>query len=781
MMTDETARVHGRERSEERDPTAGAIPVSEQTSTPAGSNGKRRASANAANARSISGPPDASGARVGVVTRRNLLRKVVGPRSPRLAILTAPAGSGKTTLLWQWSESERRPVVWLTCVDAHVDTALLVRDLARSMADALGPGPTSDVLRTLHGSDPLRDLNRLIRAMVRESRPALVIFDDVSKLRDPSSIDLVVTLVDQLPRGWSVAMAMRQEVPLPVARWRAMDDSLVRIGLADLVMDSQECAQLLRSLGLTVTDGVVEEVLDRTEGWPAGVYLAGLSLRYEHPLRDGRLVAGDDSLIRSYLESEILAGVDATDRDLLTCTAFVREVSGPLATAITGLADAGERLFALSRANLLVMPVDRQQRWFRYHSLMSDLLQRELEDRHADTRVLHGRAARWYADNGDPDNAVLHASLAHDDELIRGLLKSSFFEAYRDGQVARVQRWLSLISPKNQAWDKDLSPITAVVAMVAGDTELAMRALASAGLNNPDIDAVRGSRERAMLRAYLCPQGPELMRADTLRSLEGLRENWPWEPTALMLLGSAERMLGNDEAAQAAFEALEQTSQGAKAVARLTARAERALAAMGRRAWAEAEAVLQPDRHFVVDLLDPGASTGMLWMIADARLLVHRGDVRTANERLRGAQLSRPRLTWGVPWYAVRALTELAQVQLLVGDSGGARTSLAQARDILRLRPRLGVLKAEMDEMATRASRAPTSGHGGSTLTPAELRLLPLLQTYLSFKEIGQRLSISANTVKTEALSIYDKLGSSTRSEAVERAIEVGLLEDPFG
>ena len=721
------------------------------------------------------------GVRAEAVTRRKLLRLVAGPLPPRVAVLTAPAGSGKSTLLAQWADVERRPVAWLTCAAAHLDATLLVHDLARAITAAVGPGPVADALGRVHTGDPLRDLSRLVRALAEEPRPALLVLDDLHRLlAGPPSVDLVVTLVDQLPPGWSVAIAQRQSTSLPTSRWQATDPSFARIGISDLALDADEAGQLLRSIGLAASDELIGDVLDRTEGWPVGVYLAGLSLRADRPLRDGRLVAGDDELIRSYLESEILAGIPAADRDLLVRTAVVREVCGPLAEAITGLPDASERLAALARANLLVMPVDRQERWFRYHGLLADLLQRELEDRHRDPRPLHASAARWFEDHGDTENAILHASMAHEEDQVRRLVRSRYVHEYRAGQVTTVRRWMAVARHSSLVRDPQLSLASAIIAALEGDTSEVARAASAARLDDPDEDVDPQGLDRACLRAVLCPHGPELMREDALRALKRHGDDWSWAPTAWLALGSAERMIGDEPSALSAFEALERTAEGAQSLARLATRAERALAAMNRRAWASAEALLHEDRHFVVDILDPGRSTGTLWTVADARLHVHRGDLRTAHDRLRIAQLGRVHLTWAIPWYAVRVLTEMAPVQLLVGDVGGARASLAQARDILRSRPRLGTLETELEDVSARAMRAPVSRRGGSTLSPAELRLLPLLQTYLSFKEIGARLSISANTVKTEAMTIYGKLGASTRSEAVERAVAAGLLEDPF-
>ncbi|HEX5828276.1 MAG TPA: AAA family ATPase [Candidatus Limnocylindrales bacterium] len=714
-----------------------------------------------------------------LVRRRALLRRVLGAAVPQVTVITAPAGSGKTTFLSQWAADEPRPVAWVTYLPGHADPMLLVHDTARAIADVLGAGPVADVLPRLLGNDPLRNLARLTRALAQEPRPALVILDDVHVVRTHSSaVDLITALIDHAPAGWSFALAGRQAVAAPLARWSLRPEPIVRIEMPDLMLDADECGQLLQSLGLAASEDLVSHVLARTEGWPVGVYLAGLSLRSERGLGEDLLVAGDDGLIRSYLETEILAGIDGHDRDLMLRTSIVREVTGPLAERITGDPEAGSRLYELSRTNLLVMAVDRRERWFRYHGLLADLLQRELEDSDIDRRELHGRAATWFEGADDVDSAIRHASAAGDDARVRRLVLSSFQREYREGRLATVRGWLDIVAQTPLGWDASLALAAAIVAALVGDTAALARATAAAGLDDPDDDLDSERLDRAGMRALLCANGPERMRDDARLALERHDEGWPWAPLAWLCLGSAERMLGNIDAAVAAWEASDRTAYGPRAVARLVTRAERALTAMAERRWAEAEAILQVDRTFAMDILDSGQFPGMLWLVADARLRVRRGDLRGAHERLRRAQLARVHLSWGVPWFAVRALTEMARVQLLVGDVGGARTSLAQARDVLRSRPQLGSLEAELEEVAAQAMRSPDTGPRGSTLSPAELRLLPLLQTYLSFKEIGERLSISANTVKTEAMSIYGKLGASTRSEAVELAVAAGLLED---
>jgi LuxR family maltose regulon positive regulatory protein len=717
------------------------------------------------------------------VLRLALLRRLGGQSGARVATVIAPAGSGKTTLLAQWAQSESRPVAWVNVMYADRDRTQLVADISRAIARALGSGPATDLAGRLEASDPTRSITRLARAISSDGRPGLLLLDDVHRLRaDPLAIDPIVMLVDQLPESWSVGIAARQAVDLPLARWQ-LAGPLVRIELDDLVLDANEAAQLLASLGITVTDELVAEVLSRTEGWPAGVYLSALSLRGDRPLRHGRLAAGDDELIRSYLETEILSGIEPTDRELLTRTSIVREVSGPLADAITGRTDSGERLYRLSKQNLLVRPLDAQERWYRYHGLLADLLQRELEDRGSRAEDLHARAARWYEQNGTTDDALSHALRSGNREVVRRVILRRFQAEYREGRAATVLRWLSRVSQSPLAWDPELALVGALTSALEGDVAAVARWGAAAGLrtaSEPEADG-GDDLDRSIVRGFLCASGPEQMLADAEHSLASHDVTWTWRSSALLLAGQAQRMLGNDAVAATMFEGVETVPDVPMALARLPARAERAIAAMVAHSWSEAESILMRDRRYVLDELGDLLIPGTLWLVADARMSVHRGDLRTAAERLRRAQLGRVNLSTAIPWYAIRALTEMAHVQLLCGDGAGARTSVAQAREILRSRPLLGALVTRLEEIEARARRSADGMRGGSTLSPAELRLLPLLQSYLSFKEIGQRLGISSNTVKTEAMSIYGKLGASTRSEAVEQAIGAGLLEDAFG
>ena len=159
-----------------------------------------------------------------------------------------------------------------------------------------------------------------------------------------------------------------------------------------------------------------------------------------------------------------------------------------------------------------------------------------------------------------------------------------------------------------------------------------------------------------------------------------------------------------------------------------------------------------------------------------ARCAIHRGEVPRAREYVARAARLRPLLSYALPVVSVQTLLELARCYISLGDTGGARAVLRQAHDIFQQRPGLGDLPKQATELHTRLNSDPAAMHGASSLTTAELRLLPLLPTHLTMGEIGQRLHITRNTVKTHSVSIYRKFGVSSRGAAISRMHELGLL-----
>ena len=209
----------------------------------------------------------------------------------------------------------------------------------------------------------------------------------------------------------------------------------------------------------------------------------------------------------------------------------------------------------------------------------------------------------------------------------------------------------------------------------------------------------------------------------------------------------------------------------------MTAYAKRAQLRMNAGDWQQAEELIERAEELRETWRFDGFVSVLFVHAISARIAIQRGDFDRGRPSLVQAQLLRPLANHAAPWLSVDSLLNLSRAYLAVSDPAGAQLALREAEHIVRRRPSLGTLTTQLVEVRARLADATSTLIGSSALTPAELRVLPFLPTYLSFQEIAERLMISRNTVKTHAMSIYGKLWASSRGEAVERAVEMGLLE----
>jgi LuxR family maltose regulon positive regulatory protein len=280
----------------------------------------------------------------------------------------------------------------------------------------------------------------------------------------------------------------------------------------------------------------------------------------------------------------------------------------------------------------------------------------------------------------------------------------------------------------------------------------------------------------ALLRALLCRNGVETMWADTQAALDELAPGSQWRPTAQLLEGICTLLAGEaDRADPILAHAAEVATEAGALPAVAIALAERSVVAMHHQDWMMAATLAEQAQGVVrAGQLGGYVASALVHAVA-ARVAVHQGDLPRAQHQLARATRLRPLLTYALPYFAVQTLLELGRASLALDDAAGARVVLRQARDILRRRPDLGILPGQVDELRSKLDLSRGRAVGVSALSTAELRLLPLLPTHLTFREIGQRLFVSQHTVKTQALSIYRKLGVSSRSQAVRRAQQLGL------
>jgi LuxR family maltose regulon positive regulatory protein len=719
-----------------------------------------------------------------IVSRGRLLDWLEASAAAPVVAICAPAGYGKTVLAAEWAKRDPRPFVWLS-IDRHDNdpTALLtylvvgldrVEPIDPTVLGALASRGTS-IAQTV--------MPRLGAALASKALPVVVVLDDVHLLHDQEGLDALAVLVDHLPPGSQLVVTSRGEPPLPVARWRA-EGRLAELGPGDLAMSPPEAGSLLAAAGVELPDGEVAELTRRTEGWPVALYLAALSIKAqpaEHPSRGG--FGGRERFLVDYLQSALLAGLSPTEVRFLTRTAVLDRLSGPLCDAVLETTGSAAVLASLERSNLLVVPLDRQRDWYRYHPLFQELLRGELE-RHEPELVggLALRAARWCQQQGLVEAAIGYAMDAGDADLVARGVEQAAISVYRSGRLATVQRWFD--------WFDDLGLIQqypavamlgAWVQALGGHTAAAERwaAAAERGAYHGRLPDGSASIEgwRALLRAKLCRHGIRQMRADAELALTLIAVGSLWRAPATLLLGISHLLAGDQGVADGVLaEAVEVAEDTSATVAATVALAERAILAIGRRDWRDAETLVEQARSVVANAHLEDCVTSLVLYAAAARVAIHHGDRDQAKQDLARAQQLRPRATHALPYYAVQARLELIRAYLALTDVAGARTVMREVDDLLRWRPDLGTLPHEASQLRSQLDQLASDVIGAVSLTIAELRVLPLLATHLSFREIGQRLYVSQHTVKTQAMSIYRKIGVSSRGQAVQRVQEIGLL-----
>jgi LuxR family transcriptional regulator, maltose regulon positive regulatory protein len=281
-----------------------------------------------------------------------------------------------------------------------------------------------------------------------------------------------------------------------------------------------------------------------------------------------------------------------------------------------------------------------------------------------------------------------------------------------------------------------------------------------------------------LLRAILCRRGAEQMRADADEAVRRFAAENIVAAAPALIRGMARILCGDldsgDLSLQDAVRAGEQAGAPEDVAVALC---ERSLVAMAHSEWDRAEVIIgQAGTVLRRAGIEESYATPLI-CAARARAAMHRADIPAARRELVNAQRLRPLLTYALPYLAVQVRIELAQVHLALADQAGARTLMREVDELLRRRPGLGTLAGEAEALGAQlANERGSPAPGASALTAAELRLLPLLPTHLSFPEIAGEMFLSQHTIKSQARSIYRKLGASTRSEVVTRSRELGLL-----
>jgi LuxR family maltose regulon positive regulatory protein len=723
--------------------------------------------------------------RPGTVRRSSLIERLARGNPRPIVSVVAPAGYGKTTLLSQWAERNGQAFAWVTVDEGDNDPKVLLTYVAQAL-DAVEPidGRVFDALASPVSSVPGSVVPRLGSAFSSMTSPVVLLLDDVHTLHNRECRAALSALADHVPGGSRLALAGRAEPPLRIARLRA-EGRILEVGPGDLSLTPEEASSLLLNADVALSEDEVAELHRRTEGWPAGLYLAALYLREGGPLASAAVsFGGGDRLVSEYMESEFLARISRRQRVFLTRTAVLERLSGPLCDAVLELSGSAVTLADLARSNLLLVPLDRRGEWYRYHHLFRDMLLAELERLEPGLiPVLRRRAAGWCVRNGLPEEALEYSMAAEDVDAAAGLVEKLAVPAHRQGRVPTGQRWFGWLEDRGGIEGHPMAAVLASLlsALTGRPVEAERQADAvdrwqygdPARPGDPSAEAWA-----AVLRAFLCRHGAEQMRADADEAVRRFATQGLVSPGPAILQGIARVLCGDLDGGDAALE--DGISVGEEAGAHedvALALCERSLVAIARGDWGRAEVLAERGRGVLRRAGIEHSYATPLVCAVQARAAMHRGDVPAARQELVSAQRLRHLLTYALPHFAVQARIELARVHFALADLPGARTLMREVDELLGRRPGLGTLAGQAQALrAQLAKERGSSTPGASALTGAELRLLPLLATHLSFPEMGEQMFLSRNTIKSQANSIYRKLGASSRSQAVSRSLELGLL-----
>ena len=718
-------------------------------------------------------------ARPGIVARTALVERLAAATAPVITV-AAPPGYGKTTLMAQWAERIGSRAAWLSCDEGDNDPVVLLSALAVAL-DRIGPVDPAIFSALASSGADITMIPRFVSAVASVQSPVTVMLDHAEAVTNRQCLNTIAEFALRLPPGWQLALASRTVVPLPTARLRALG-GIFEVSTDDLVMGLPEARSLLEGAGIDVDEVSLRDLLQRTEGWPVGLYIAALAIKSGIRQSDvGFTFTGDDMYMGDYLRSELLDRISAVEASFLVHTSVLQRMCGPLCDAILGEQGSGDLLDQMEARNLLVVPLDRHREWYRYHHLLRDLLQAELRRREPGLVLdLHFRAAAWFEANAMPEAAIGHAHAAGDYDRVARLILELQQPVWASGRVETVLHWMTWVRDITSA--EHYGAIAAhgslIFALLGQPTE-AERWAAAAERASPAGVLPDGSTMEATLaymRANLCRDGIAEMRRDARIAWEGLSPGSPYRATMLYTEGISYLLEGNPARSEPILaRALDlATHSGALPFAALIL-AEQCGVAAERDDWPEITTLAKKAAAIVEDGRFGDYWTSALVYAWASRAALHEGDISRARFYLGRASRLRPLLTYALPVVSVQALLEMTRSYITLGDPEGAAAVLTQIHGILQQRPDLGVLPALAGRLRATLATTNARAAGASSLTAAELRLLPLLSTHLSYQEIGERLHVSKNTVKTQAYSAYRKLGVSSRSEAVMRARELGL------
>jgi LuxR family transcriptional regulator, maltose regulon positive regulatory protein len=715
------------------------------------------------------------------------LISVLAASAAKLVLIEAPAGFGKTTLAAQWraSASEERRFAWVSLDRGDDDPGRLWWYIAHALQLACPGLDVDEVLRALRV--PVPDITGtviplLVHALAASGVPVVLVLDDYQLIMEPSRHEQTAFLLLHLPPSAQIALVTRTDPPLPLARLRATGE-MVEIRMPELRLEPSAAAALVANVsGFELAEPDLAVLLERTEGWPAGLYLAALSLRgHPSPSAFIRQFTGDNRFIVDFLAEEVLSRQPSDIRQFLARTAVLDRFCAPLCDAVTGSANAAEVIDVLERENLFLVPLDDNRQWYRYHHLFAQVLRGQLGRTEPGIGpTLHKRACAWHREAGSTDEAIGYALAARDVPGAVDLIAHHWFGYVDSGRAATVRGWMRSLGDDQIAAYALAAHSAAWVAALSGERESVRRWLPIITAGEHDGPLPDGMRSldfsAALLGGAFGFDGIRAMRESAARAVE--LEHDPisrWYALAQTALGFSLFLSGEPGAAEPLRKAI--MSEASMPLVRMMALSAASLVATEEGRIAQAAELARAAERLSDDA--DLSHTPQLSLAHTAAGAVHALEGRFEEARAEFERSLRSRGLWpGLsPWPTLETLLRLASLLLDIGDRAEAIALLDEARNILTSLPdgaeaQLSRLERLEQRITTRQPRAISPS---DALTEREAAVLRLLGGTLSLREIGQEMHLSQNTIKTHTRTIYRKLGVSTRHAAVEKGRETGV------
>lgn len=720
-----------------------------------------------------------------LVGRPRIVRVLDESEGAALTLVAAPAGYGKSTAVREWCACRGAALAWVTLDVGDNDLVRFWMYVATAV-DRVREGLGRRALKRLGvpGAAIEIAVDELMNGMAAFGGELVLVLDDVHNVTDGECLASIDYALEHLPANVRVIVVTRTDPVLELGRLRARG-ALGELRAEELAFTGVEARELLVGLGGIELDvGQVELLRERTEGWPAALFLAALWLRaVEDPGRAVVEFGGEHRFVVEYLSREALGSLDGDIRLFLLQVAVLGRFTAELCDGVLGRSDSALVLDELERSNLFVTRLEHGG-WWRVHSLFAEFAGFELAAAKPGAAVeLHRRAAAWFRSRGMAVETIGHAAAAGEHELVAQILLEHHLALIRSGGARTLLRWVRTLSGEQLLDCPELAVVGATAAAMVGHTTieqrrfLAIASRAQAGRPERAVPYVRAVA--GMVRAVTVDGNVRDAIAEGRHAVEVAQASA--DEVLVAALGGYARALyfgGElDRAWAAALRAVEHPDAERRPPGHAVARSTLALAAVDRGWLGSARAHAEKAKAIV-----GGVASSRSWLGANAcaalgSVLEAEGDLVGAERELSYAEHSfRDEVaTVHHAWLLVL----LARIRCRRGRLEEAAATLHRARDELGELADSGRVTTLAEEVERGLEDANARAGNGAVLelpSEAELTVLRLLTSDLSTREIANQLFLSPNTVRSHTRAIYRKLGVNSRDDAVARATALGLL-----